>query len=117
MSLSLRALVIRWSSTFLAVLIVAAALPVFTRRPTVEQAAIFAAVLALLNTFIKPVVALITCPFYLLTLGLFTFIVNALMFWLAAALLREVEVGGFFSAFIGALVVSVVSFVVSRFVK
>lgn len=115
--MTFRSLLIHWAATFLAVLIASAWLPVFRMPLTLEQAAIFAAVLALLNTFIRPIVALATCPFYLLTIGLFTLIVNALMFWLAAALIQGVEIQGFFAAFLGALVVSVVSFLVSHLVR
>ena len=111
----MRAIFLRWVSTFLAVLIAAAWLPVFTQRPTWQQAAIFAAVLALLNAFIKPVVALVTCPITILTLGVFTLVLNALMFWLASHLLQDIQVRSFLSALLGALLVSVVSFAVSRF--
>ena len=74
----MRALIIRWLSIFIAVLIAAALLPVFTQPLTLGQAAIFAAILALLNIFIKPIIALVTCPINILTLGLFTLIINAL---------------------------------------
>jgi putative membrane protein len=51
-----------------------------------------------------------------LTLGLFILVINAVMFWLAAAILPGVAVASFFGAFLGALVVSVVSFVVNKFI-
>ncbi len=110
----MQALVWRWITTFIAVLIAARLLPVFESEPSWEQLAIFAAILALLNAFIRPVLALLTCPLQLLTLGLFTLVLNAFMFWLAAVLLGGVAVQGVLGAFIGALVVSIVSFIMSR---
>lgn len=81
----------------------------------VEQILVFAVVLGLLNAFVRPVLVLFTLPINLLTLGLFTLVINALLFWAAANLLPGVEVTGFVGAFVGALTVSVVSFLASRF--
>jgi putative membrane protein len=58
-------------------------------------------------------VLLLTCPVQLLTLGLSALIVNALLFWLAASLVPGVHVSGFIGAFLAAIVVSLVSWVVS----
>lgn len=78
-----------------------------------------ALVFGVLNTFLRPVLKLLTLPFYLLTLGLFTFILNALMLWLTAKMSRSLgldfDVKGFGAAFLGALVVTVVSFALSLF--
>ena len=76
--------------------------------------AVFAAVLAGLNTFIKPIVSLVTCPIQMMTLGLATLVINALFFMLAGGLVNMVDQGGvttgnFVEAFIAALIVSVVS--------
>lgn len=73
---------------------------------------IFAVVLGLLNAFVRPVIRLLTCPLALMTLGLFSLIVNAAMFWLAAVLTSQVQVRGFFVAFIAALIVSAVNLVI-----
>jgi putative membrane protein len=113
----MRALLLRWVGTFIAVLIAAAWLPVFTQPLSWEQAAIFAAILALLNAFIRPLLVLITLPISVITLGLFILVLNALLFWLAAYLFQEIEVMGFLSALLGAVLVSVVSFIVSRFAR
>lgn len=76
-----------------------------------------AAVFGVVNAVIKPVVQAVTCPFYVLTLGLFTFVVNGLLLWLTGALSSglglDFVVDGFWPGFWGALVVTVVSFVLS----
>lgn len=73
-----------------------------------------ALVFGVVNAIVKPVVALVGCPLYILTLGLFALVVNALMFmltgWLSGVLNLPFAVDGFWSAFWGALVVGIVSF-------
>jgi len=70
-----------------------------------------AAVLGLINTFIRPVLSLLTLPITLLTLGLFSFVLNALMFGLAAYFLSGFNVDGFWAALIGALLFGVLSWI------
>lgn len=65
--------------------------------------------LSVLNLVLKPLFVLLTLPFTLVTFGLFLLVVNALVFQLAAALVRGVVVEGFGSAFLGALLVSLVN--------
>ena len=75
---------------------------------------IVALIFGLVNALIRPVIDLFTCPFYLLTLGLFTFVVNALMLMLTAWVSGgRLEVAGFWPAFLGGIVISVVSTVLS----
>jgi putative membrane protein len=88
------------------------------QRP--EGAFLFAFVLGLLNAFLRPVLLLLTLPLTLLSLGLFTFVVNAIVFWMATLVFRDsigVQVSGFGGAFLGALFVSAASFVASRALK
>jgi putative membrane protein len=79
------------------------------------------AIFGLVNAVIKPVVKLLSLPLVLLTLGLFALIVNALLFWLTAEVSGAVgapfEVDGFWSAFWGAIVVGLVSWLLSIVVK
>jgi len=72
-------------------------------------ALVFAVVLGLLNAFLRPILLLITCPINFITLGLFTFVVNALVFWLAARLMSGygMNVEGFTGALIGSLAVTI----------
>lgn len=84
-----------------------------------ESTIITAGLFGLVNAFIRPFVMLATCLFQILTLGLFTLIVNtamlALTAWAAGQLDLEFEVDGFWAAFLGALVISIVSFILTRF--
>ena len=69
-------------------------------------ALIAAAVLGALNTVVKPLLVLLTLPVTLVTLGLFIFVINALMFWAAAGLLSGLTVNGFGAALVGSLIYS-----------
>lgn len=79
------------------------------------------ALFGLVNAVIKPVAKLLSLPLIILTLGLFALVVNALLFWLTAevsgALGAPFEVDGFWAAFWGAIVVSLVSWVLSIVIK
>ncbi|HEX2010458.1 MAG TPA: phage holin family protein, partial [Roseateles sp.] len=70
------------------------------------SALIAALVLGLLNTLLRPILVLLTLPVTVLTLGLFLFIINALMFWAAAQVLDGLTVTGFGAALIGSLIYS-----------
>jgi len=76
-------------------------------------ALVVALVLGLVNTIIRPIVVLLTLPVTLLTLGLFIFVINGLMFWFVASFIQGFEVTGFWSAVFGALVYSVISWAIS----
>ncbi|MCB0216789.1 MAG: phage holin family protein [Chloroflexi bacterium] len=78
-----------------------------------------AVVLGLVNLLVKPILNLLTCPIQLITLGLFSLIVNAVAFWLASYLAVNVldigfHVDGFLAAFLGALVVSILTPILSK---
>ncbi|MCB9681798.1 MAG: phage holin family protein [Alphaproteobacteria bacterium] len=82
--------------------------------PGVVQVLMVALIFGLVNAFVRPVLALASCGFYVLTLGLFHFVVNALMLLLTAWLAGPwLDVDGFFAAFVGALVVSVIGSVLT----
>jgi len=73
-----------------------------------STALIFAVVLGLLNALLRPILLLVTCPLNAVTFGLFTFVVNALVFWLAASLSGAgSQVVGFMGALIGSLAVTI----------
>lgn len=77
-----------------------------------------ALIFGLINVLIKPIIDFFTCPFYIITLGLFTFIVNALMLMLTSQLSGErLVVDGFWPAFFGGIVISVVSMLLSLFLS
>ncbi len=106
--------VLRLLITGLAVILASTLFTGLIRVDSPVKAPLFALVLGLLNAFLRPVLLLLTLPLTIITLGLFTLVVNALMFWLAAQMPLGVQVDGFSGAFVGALVVTVVSFVASR---
>jgi len=71
-----------------------------------------AVVIGLLNTVVRPVLVVLTLPVTVLTLGLFLFVVNALMFWAAAGVLDGFEVHGFVGALVGSLLYTVLGMVI-----
>lgn len=80
-----------------------------------------ALIFGLLNALVRPLLKLLTCPLIILTLGLFTLVINTLLFWLAGWIGVQFGVGftvdGFWSAFLGALIVSVVSLVLTMLLR
>ena len=76
-----------------------------------------AAVLALVNTYLRPFVVLLTLPINILTLGLFTLVINAAMLKLVSWLIPAFHVEGFWTAIGGALVISIVSFLLNWFLR
>jgi putative membrane protein len=70
-------------------------------------------VIGLLNTFLRPIIVLLTLPVTLITLGLFTLVINGLIFFLAAHLLEGFRVAGFGTAFVAALLFSIFSCVLN----
>ena len=80
-----------------------------------------ALVFGVLNAVIRPVLFILTLPFLIVTLGLFTFVLNALMLWMTSAVSDlfglQFHVAGFRPAFLGALVITIVSFALSMLVS
>ncbi|MEO5699113.1 MAG: phage holin family protein [Casimicrobiaceae bacterium] len=76
-------------------------------------ALIAALVLGLINTLIRPMLVLLTLPVTVLTLGLFIFVINGLLFWAVGAWLQGFHVPGFWSGVFGAIVYSVISWLLS----
>lgn len=81
-----------------------------------STAVIAACVLGLINVFIRPIVVLLTLPLSILTLGVFYFFINAFMLKLAAYFVSGFEVSGFFAAFFGSLIISIVSWLANSFI-
>ncbi len=76
-----------------------------------------AIVLGVINTFIKPVLLFITAPLNLVTLGLFTFVINAIVLWLASLVVRGLLIDSAFTAILAAVVLSVVSTILATLLK
>ena len=104
-------MLVRWLLLAAALLLVAHLYPGVTVA-SFGAALIAALVLGLLNTLVRPLLVLLTFPVTLLTLGLFLFVINALMFWAAANLLDGFAVSGFGAALIGSLIYSLCGMVI-----
>lgn len=86
--------------------------------PSIHVASFWAAliaalVLGLVNTLVRPVLVILTLPVTLLTLGVFILVINALLFWFVGSILQGFQVAGFGSAFLGALLYSIISCLLS----
>jgi putative membrane protein len=76
-----------------------------------------AAILGVLNAFFRPVLIILTLPINILTLGLFTFLINAMLLKMVSGVISGFQVHGFWSAVFGSLVISIVSWLLSSFVN
>jgi len=104
-------MLVRWLLLAAALLLVANVYPGVTVR-SFGSAMVAALVIGLFNTLLRPVLVLLTLPVTVLTLGLFLFVINALMFYFAAAVLSGFAVNGFGAALIGSLLYSVCGIVI-----
>jgi putative membrane protein len=84
---------------------------------SVTAALIAGFVLAAINAIVRPILIFLTLPLTLVTLGLFIFVLNAFCFWLASVFVPGLTVHGFWSAFVGALIVSLVSWILTAFLS
>ena len=76
-------------------------------------ALVAALVLGLVNAIVRPILVILTLPVTLLTLGLFIFVINGLLFWFVGDLLHGFHVGGFWAGVFGSIVFSVISWLLS----
>ncbi len=108
----MQAFLIRWLITTLAVMAAAWVLPGISYDST---GALLGAslLLGLINAFVRPVLLLLSLPFIIVTMGLFIFVVNALLLLLVSAVVPAFHVGGFWDAFFGAILISIVSWFLS----
>jgi putative membrane protein len=79
-------------------------------------ALVAALVLGLVNAVLRPVLVILTLPVTVLTLGLFIFVINGLLFWAVASLVPGFDVGGFWSGVLGAILFSIVAWLLSALV-
>ena len=107
-------LFIKWIALALAMMFTAWVVPGISVS-SFGTALIASIVIALINVFIKPILVLLTLPINILTLGIFILVINALLFMFVAFLIPGVEVDGFWSAFLGALILSILSIGISWF--
>ena len=107
-------LILNWLLSALALLAVTYIFSSGVRVDGFSNALIAAAVIGLLNMIVRPILILLTLPVTLVTLGLFLFVINALMFWSASGLLNGFHVNGFWAALLGSLIYSVLGLLINR---
>ncbi len=109
-------LILRWFISAAALMLIAYYIPGIVVN-NFYAALVAALILGLINALIRPFLILLTLPINILTLGLFTLVINALMFWLAASIVKGFSVAGFWPAFWGALTMWLISWVVNSLFK
>jgi len=100
----------------LAIMLAASILPGI-RVDGVVPALVGGLLLGLVNAVVRPVLIILTLPITLVTLGLFLLVLNGLCFWLVASIVKGFYVAGFWSAFLGALIVSIVSWIMTTLIS
>lgn len=108
-------LLLTWLANAVALLV----LPYFFTRIHVASfltALVAALVLGLVNTLIRPVLVILTLPATLLTLGLFIFVINGLLFWFVGSFVSGFTVDGFWAGVFGAIVYSIISWALSALI-
>ncbi len=108
-------LLTRWLIITAAILLASSLLPGI-RVASLPTAFLAAAILGVLNIFLRPVLLLLTLPLTILTLGIFAFVLNALMLLVVAYFVPGLDIDGFFWAFLGALIISIASWLADRFI-
>ncbi|MBK1988756.1 phage holin family protein [Sphaerospermopsis aphanizomenoides BCCUSP55] len=107
-----------WLGTAIALLITAKIVPGFIIK-TFVAALLAAIVIGLVNAIIRPILKILAFPITLITFGLFTFVINALTLWLASAVTPGYgfHIQGFIPAFLGSIVLSIVSSIINYFLR
>ena len=110
------AFVLRWLITTIAVVVAAHLIPGISYD---GWGALLGAslLLGIINAFIRPVLLLLSFPFIIVTMGVFIFVINALLLLLVSKLVPDFFVAGFWTAFFGAIVISLVSWILSSFFR
>lgn len=110
--------VVTWLASAIALLITGYIVPGFVVK-NLGAALLAAIVIGLVNALVRPILAILTFPITLFTFGLFLFVVNALSLWLASALTPGYGfvINGFASALVGSIVLSIVSSLISYFLR
>jgi putative membrane protein len=113
----MRSLLLHWILNAAALWVAAAIVPGLDFHGSVGRLLLVSAVFGIVNSLLRPLLAILTCPLILLTLGLFMLVINALLLmitgWLSASWNLGFTVSGFWAAFFGGIVVGFVSFALS----
>jgi putative membrane protein len=109
-------MIIRWLTVTVVILLSSILIPGI-KVDSLSTAVIAAALLGVINIFIRPILIILTLPLNILTLGFFTFILNALLLELVSYFVSGFKIGNFFSALLCALLISVVNWLTNNFIR
>jgi putative membrane protein len=113
--------ILRWMINIVAIYAAILIVPGIDLQSGLVSVLWLALIFGLINAFVRPLLKLLTCPLILLTLGLFTLLINTFLFWLTSQIGQafgiDLVITGFWPAFLGGLVVSVVSVVMSLILR
>ena len=112
----MKGLLLRWLALTFAI-VIASYLLDGIRVESFAYAIFTAAILGILNAFLRPILFIVTLPLTVLTFGLFTFVINAVMLMMASGVIGGFEVDGFWSAVFGSLLISIVSWLLNSFIS
>jgi putative membrane protein len=108
---------IRMGANAVAILLISYLLPQIVTVDGVLSALAAAFVLGLVNAVVRPLFVLLTLPVTVVTLGVFLFVINGLLLWLVTAFVPGFHVNGFLAAVVGSILLSVVSWILTRVVQ
>ncbi len=113
--------ILRWVINAVAIFLAIKFVPGITLRSGLASVLWLALIFGLVNALLRPLLKLLTCPLIIATLGLFTLLINTFLFWLTGQIGQlfgiDITIAGFWPAFLGGLVVSVVSVVLTLILK
>jgi len=112
----MKGILLRWLILTLAIVIAGYLFPGI-QVSSFGAALLSAMVLGILNAFFRPILIILTLPINILTLGLFTFVINAFLLMMTSGVIGGLIVNGFGSALLGSLIISVVSWLLSSFIN
>jgi len=108
--------IVRMGANAIAILLIAYLLPSVMKTDGSMAAIAAAFVLGLVNAIVRPILVLLTLPVTVVTLGVFLFVINGLLLWLVSVIVPGFHVGGFWGAVAGSVLISVISWVLTRLV-
>lgn len=107
--------IFRWIFNILGIIFAAYIIQGF--NVTITGAIVGSIVLGIVNAIIRPIIVLLTLPINIVTLGLFTLVINGFMLWMTSGIVKGFDVSGFWVAVLAALVISVISVIISWLIK
>jgi putative membrane protein len=110
-------ILIRWGINAIAIWAAIELVPGIQHTGSAGSLIVIALIFGLVNALVRPILTVLTCPLIILTMGLFILVINALMLGLTAWLVPSLTIDGLWPAFLGALIISLVSGVISLLIR